>query len=216
MRSAPPFLDFNALSSGGRFSWSTNGTALVQMEPDYGVTSESGFRTGVGGVIQSASGTVSILGDAQVEGAVTAASVTTNAGGTTRLNGNVTTTGTQTYNDAVELQSDIILTTTDSAVSFGGPVNAEATEGNSLTITAGAGDVSFAGAVGGAPDGHLGVLTISSAHDVTAAAISAESLQQLAGSGRFGRFVVRLLDRTNRARNVLVLLIAGALAGGCG
>ena len=32
----------------------------------------------------------------------------------------------------------------------------------------------------------------------------------------FGRFVSRLLNRTNRAREVLVLLIASVMAGGCG
>ncbi len=38
---------------------------------------------------------------------------------------------------------------------------------------------------------------------------------QLARSGKFGRFVSRLLDRAGRARKVCVLLMAGALAGGC-
>jgi hypothetical protein len=39
---------------------------------------------------------------------------------------------------------------------------------------------------------------------------------QLARSGKFGRFAARLLDRTKRTRNVLLLLIAGTLTGGCG
>jgi len=46
-------------------------------------------------------------------GAATAlASLTTDAGGTTSLGGNVTTTGAQTYNDAVSLGADTTLTST--------------------------------------------------------------------------------------------------------
>jgi hypothetical protein len=39
---------------------------------------------------------------------------------------------------------------------------------------------------------------------------------QLARSGRFGRFAVRLLDRANCTRNIILILIVTALTGGCG
>src|SRR3546814_8607809 len=47
-------------------------------------------------------------------GNVAAASLVTNAGGSTQLGGTITTSGTQTYNDAVTLSSDAVLTTTES------------------------------------------------------------------------------------------------------
>jgi hypothetical protein len=44
---------------------------------------------------------------------VNAASLTTDAGGTTQLNGNVTTTGSQTYGDAVTIANNPILSGSD-------------------------------------------------------------------------------------------------------
>ncbi|WP_153161844.1 YDG domain-containing protein [Zoogloea sp. 1C4] len=137
----------------------------------------------VGGTTALGALAVDSTGTTLFADAVRAASVTTNAGGTTRLGGNVTTGGAQTYNDAVELLTGVTVTTTNSAVSFGGTLNSEAGEGNNLTVVAGSGDVSFTGAVGGAASGRLGTLTVTSAHDVTANAISAGALVQTAGSG---------------------------------
>ena len=54
---------------------------------------------------------------------------------------------------------------------------------NNLTLTAGTGSVTFAGAVGDAPGNAIGTITINSAFNVTAAAIQAASFQQLAGTG---------------------------------
>ena len=141
------------------------------------------FSGVVGGTDALGALTVNSTGTTLFADAVTAASVTTNAGGTTRLGGDVTTSGAQTYNDAVELLTGVTVTTTNSAVSFGGTLNSEASEGNSLTVVAGSGDVGFTGAVGGAATGRLGTLTVTSAHDVTANAISAGALAQTAGSG---------------------------------
>ncbi|WP_298621958.1 YDG domain-containing protein [uncultured Zoogloea sp.] len=137
----------------------------------------------VGGTTALGALAVDSTGTTLFADAVHAASVTTNVGGTTRLGGNVTTSGAQTYNDAVELLTGVTVTTTNSAVSFGGTLNSEAGEGNNLTVVAGSGDVGFTGAVGGAANGRLGTLTVTSAHDVTANAISAGALVQTAGSG---------------------------------
>ncbi len=55
-----------------------------------------------------------------VGGTTALTSLTTNAGGTTSLGANVSTTGAQTYNDAVTLTADAVLTGTDPT--FGGTV----------------------------------------------------------------------------------------------
>ena len=129
------------------------------------VTTGSGdvtFTGAVGGAVNGALGALSInsTGATKLNAAVTAASITTNAGGTTQLNGNITTSGTQTYNDNVEIQSDITLATTDSAVNFAGAVDSEATEANDLTVTTGSGNVTFTGVVGGVDA--LDALTVNS------------------------------------------------------
>ena len=73
-------------------------------------------------------------------------SLTTNTGGATALNvGGVTTTGTQTYNDAVTLGANITLNAGAGAITFGNTLNgAFSLAANSTGIT------TFSGAVGGA------------------------------------------------------------------
>ncbi|MGK7944586.1 MAG: CHAT domain-containing protein, partial [Microcystaceae cyanobacterium] len=72
-------------------------------------------------------------------------SLTTNEGGTTQLNGNVTTTGSQTYNDAVTLTGDVVATSIDNEeIEFANAVDGE----QNLTINA-AGITQFGGNVGG-------------------------------------------------------------------
>ncbi|OYX77020.1 MAG: hypothetical protein B7Y82_11695 [Sphingomonadales bacterium 32-65-25] len=118
--------------------------------------------------------------------------MTTDAGGSVELNGFVTTSGAQTFNDATVLAANIALTTTNSNVRFGSTLNsAEALVATpaTLSITAGTGDVSFAGIVGGAAytgsdAGALGAVALVSAKDVTiGAAFKAASLTQSAGTG---------------------------------
>ena len=53
------------------------------------------------------------------------------------------TISTQNYGDDVRIDSDIALTTTNSAVLFSGTVDSEATEANDLTVIAGAGPITF-------------------------------------------------------------------------
>ncbi|WP_293123467.1 CHAT domain-containing protein [Microcoleus sp. bin38.metabat.b11b12b14.051] len=73
--------------------------------------------------------------------AVNAASVTTDAGGTTQIKANVTTTGSQTYADAVTIANNPILAGSD--VTFNN------VDGSSdLTVKASSGNITFGGAVG--------------------------------------------------------------------
>lgn len=66
-------------------------------------------------------------------------SITTNAGGATAINGgSVTTTGPQTYNDAVTLGAATSLATTNSTITFANSVNAS---GNTLTMAIGTGNI---------------------------------------------------------------------------
>ena len=60
--------------------------------------------------------------------------------------GNVTTSGVQTYNDNVTVTSAATLSTTNSAITFGGTV----TLSGNLIANAGTGNFGFAGAVNGA------------------------------------------------------------------
>jgi hypothetical protein len=68
--------------------------------------------------------------------------LTTDAGGTTQLNGNVTTTGSQTYEDAVTIANNPILSGSD--ITFNNTVDGS----SDLTVNAVSGNVTFNGAVG--------------------------------------------------------------------
>ncbi len=116
----------------------TTGTGTITFTGAVG----SGATQELGAIIANSTGTT------RFNSTVEAASLTTNAGGTTQLNGDVTTSGAQTYNDNVQIDADVTLTTTNNAVLFSGTVDSEATETNNLTVTTGAGNVTFTGAVG--------------------------------------------------------------------
>ncbi|MDO8953770.1 MAG: hypothetical protein Q7V63_02875 [Gammaproteobacteria bacterium] len=109
--------------------------------------------------------------------------LTTDLLGTVVLNaGTVTTTGAQTYNEAVTLGANTLLNTTNSNVTFGGTLNGTVANIQTLGITAGAGDVTFTGAVGGTTP--LGAITIISARNVLeSAGLTATSLTQTTGTG---------------------------------
>ncbi|MEG3869491.1 two-partner secretion domain-containing protein, partial [Microcoleus sp. Z1_B2] len=74
--------------------------------------------------------------------AVKATSFTTNAGGTTQVKGNVTTTGAQTYGDAVTIANNPILA--GSEITFNNTVDGS----SDLTVKAVSGDLTFNGAIG--------------------------------------------------------------------
>jgi hypothetical protein len=80
--------------------------------------------------------------------------LTTDAGGTTQLNGNVTTTGSQTYGDAVTIanESDSL----GQRITFNNTVDGS----SDLTVNAVSGNITFNGAVGNTTA--LGNLTANS------------------------------------------------------
>jgi filamentous hemagglutinin family protein len=95
---------------------------------------------------------------------VNAASLTTDAGGTTRLGSDVTTTAAQSYGDALQLDNSVVLSSSNSPVSFLSTINSQPGAINSLTMSAGLGDITFSGALGNSNP--IGNLTISSANNV--------------------------------------------------
>jgi filamentous hemagglutinin family protein len=125
------------------------------------------FTGAVGANQALAALTVNSTGTTAFDSTVQATSLTTDAGGTTTLNGNVTTSGTQTYGDAVQVNGDTTLATTNSAVTFDSTVNSQASETNNLTVTTGNGAVAFNAAVGGAANGELGALAVNSTGTTT-------------------------------------------------
>ena len=93
------------------------------------------------------------------------ASVTTDAPGSTQINGgSVTTIGAQTYNDAVTLNADTTLNSTNSDVTFGSTLDSS-TSARSLTISTGSGDITFTGSVGSILP--LNVMTLNSTGLIT-------------------------------------------------
>ena len=114
-----------AITLGGNTTITTGtGTILV-----------NGTIDGAQSLTLNSTGTTTLAG--AVGGSTPLSSLTTNAGGTTALNGgSVTTTGTQTYGDAVTLTQATTFTTTGggSAVSFGNNVT-NTLAGASITVT---------------------------------------------------------------------------------
>ena len=93
-------------------------------------------------------GTGAVTFGAPVGGTKSLASLTVTS--PTTLTGNITTTGTQTFDNAVTLAATSTLATTNSAVDFAGTVDAAAAGAQGLTVSAGTGAVTFGAAVGGA------------------------------------------------------------------
>jgi filamentous hemagglutinin family protein len=120
------------------------------------------FNAAVGGAANGELGALAVnsTGTTTFASTVEADTVATNAGGTTVLNGNVTTTGTQTYGDNLQLNSGLSLTTTNSDVTVAGTVNSEAGETNALTVNSGSGNVTLTGALGSGVV--LGAVTVNS------------------------------------------------------
>ncbi|WP_221204326.1 beta strand repeat-containing protein, partial [Sphingorhabdus rigui] len=122
------------LNGGFNFT-ATVGTANVTL------TGAVGGSTPLGAVLLSSSGVMTF------GSSVAATSLTTNTNGTVYLGGNVTTTTSQTYNDAIVLTNDVVLTGTD--ITLAQTVNSDATgTKRALTVT-GSGVTTFSGIVGG-------------------------------------------------------------------
>jgi hypothetical protein len=109
------------------------------------------------------------------------ASLRINATGHTEIyGGNVTTLGDQDYSDAVTVHSDTEFVTSNSNITFLDTLNSGGSNRN-VIFTAGTGNISFAGSVGGLNS--LGSIQIKSANQFTAHNITASSLMQISGSG---------------------------------
>ena len=115
------------------------------------------------------SNALTITGILDLDGAATGLT-TLLVSDTSNLGANVTTTSTQTYQGAVTITGNRTLTTTNSNVDFDLAVNA-AILGDSLTLAAGSGDVTFDNAIGGSTA--LGNLNITTGA-LTAGAIKAQ------------------------------------------
>ncbi len=101
-------------------------------------------------------------------------SLTTNAGGTTAINGgSVTTTGVQTYRDAVTLGAATNLTTTNSAITFSNSVNAS---GNALAMSTGSGNITATNASNNFASVAIGSANNVSLRDANAIVLGASDL----------------------------------------
>jgi len=112
--------------------------------------------------------------------------LTTNAGGTTTLAGNVTTTGAQTYNDAVRIGADLTLNSTDATLGgivFGGNVDASGAGFDLIAQVAAGRAVAFsAGATGGGGGQDLNSITTTGGNTSLSGTISTVGLQSYSGA----------------------------------
>ncbi|MBL8816362.1 MAG: S-layer family protein [Planctomyces sp.] len=159
----------------------TNTAAGVSLSGTNLAINNSIVTASAGGVTINVSGTTTIAaaGDIDSDGAVsiTATGGISSAGDVDTTNDNVT------YESPLILTGDVDINTGagGGTVAFNNTVNGTAAGSEDLTITAGTGNVTFVGAVGGTV--RLGVVTINSATNVTAAGLTVASLNQVAGSG---------------------------------
>jgi autotransporter-associated beta strand protein len=137
--------------------------------------------------------------------------------GTTLIEGGaVTTTGGQSYGDAVTLMANTALTSkAGGAIAFAAPVDGTSVGGQSLTLQT-AGDVFFNAAVGAA--GRLNALTLTGVRNVTAAAtIAAVGVRETSGTGTTTLDgAVDVSGPAGLVLNTLAVLLADAIgtAGG--
>jgi len=124
-----------------------------------GTVTFTGAVDGANSLSVSASGTTTFTG--AVGGGTALSALTTNGGGTTAVNGgSVTTTGAQTYTDAVTLNADTTLATTNSAVTFSSTIDSFDATARDLTVNTGSGLITLSGAIGGTNP--LDVITLNS------------------------------------------------------
>ncbi|PJI75992.1 concanavalin A-like lectin/glucanase superfamily protein, partial [Polynucleobacter brandtiae] len=94
----------------------------------------------------------------------------------------ITTSGSQTYTGAVNLAANATFTTTNSNVVFASSLNSAATTTKNLTVSAGTGNITFTGAVGGSQG--LGNISLTSTGNTTFNnSVAATSLIQNAITG---------------------------------
>ena len=127
-------------------------------------------------------------GDLYLEGSIVSNAVTFNpvTGQTIFLGSNITTTNTSlVFPVAVvlDLVANATLSTgsTGADITFQSTVDGDGVSTRNLTLAAGAGNITFDGSIGGIQP--LGSLTLTSANNVTANAITAGSIAQNSGTG---------------------------------
>jgi autotransporter-associated beta strand protein len=136
----------------------------------------AGSTINFGSTLAGGTNALTVTGNLDLDGAATGLS-SLSVSGTSNLGGNVTTSGVQTYSDAVTLSGAArTLTTTNSNLTFSSTVNGA----QDLTISVGTGDTVFTGAVGGSAS--LGDITITTA-ELTAAAIALQGTLDITNSG---------------------------------
>lgn len=135
----------------------TTGTGGITLAGNIG----AGVNGALGALTLNSTGTG--VSATNINGTVNAASIATNAGGTTHINnGSITTSGTQTFADAVVLNADTTLTTTNSAVSFTAASTLDRdTTARNLTINAGTSTIGLSGNVGSGVNGALGDINLN-------------------------------------------------------
>ncbi len=124
-----------------------------------------------GGLLTLANATYSIAG-----------AFTQNGTGPINLAGTFTTGGAVSFAQPVTLSdtTSFVTSSNNQNIVFSGELTNDLLGPHSLSLTAGTGDITFADDVGTTP---IGILTIASARNVTAAAISATSILQSGGTG---------------------------------
>ncbi|MEG5066327.1 filamentous hemagglutinin N-terminal domain-containing protein, partial [Microcoleus sp. B3-A4] len=105
--------------------------------------------------VNGGAGDVTFVGAVGAESAI--GNLKVNSGGTTQVQANITTTGSQTYGDAVTIANNPTLS--GKGITFNNTVDAS-NSGSDLTVNAGTGDITFSGAVGSSKD--LGNLKVNS------------------------------------------------------
>ncbi|MEG4116416.1 filamentous hemagglutinin N-terminal domain-containing protein, partial [Microcoleus sp. N9_B4] len=157
--------------SGISFNDTVNGSSDLTLN---GGTGNVTFNGAVGSLSAIGNLTANSTGTTTFNQAVNAASLTTDAGGTTQLKGNVTTTGSQTYGDAVTIANNPIFS--GDSITFNNTVDGI----SDLTVKAASGNLTFNGAVGAASA--IGNLTANSTGTTTFnQAVNAASLTTDAG-----------------------------------
>jgi len=106
------------------------------------------FNGKIGSTNPLANFTIDSTGLTQINDTVNAGQIRTNAGGTTEINADITTTGEQSYNDAVILGSSVTFTTNNGNLTFDNTVDGTTAGGQNLTVQTGTGHLQFFGAVG--------------------------------------------------------------------
>ncbi|HEY2394354.1 MAG TPA: hypothetical protein VGH81_00035 [Rudaea sp.] len=183
----------NAVNLGGNAALATSGSGAI----DFGSTLDGAHNLTV-----NSSGPTTFGG--AVGGTTALISLATDAAGSTMLDGNVSTTGTQTYNNALTLGADATLTSTgNGAIDLAGTIDGA----HSLTVHTG-GVITFGAAVGGVTA--LTGLTLTSG----TLAINANSIpMKISGNAHIGGTLSVTFDSTPSLGQSFTVLTAGSLTG---